>query len=314
MSLATRPDAFRHPGREAASRNGWLAANRWLLARRISQAGVMILFASGPWWGTWIAKGTLASSMTFDILPLTDPLVVLQSLAARHWPTLTMLVGAALVLSFYALVAGRFYCAWVCPINPLTDLAAWTRRRLGLGKGWVPNRNARLHVLVGILVVSTLTGSIAWELVNPITTLHRALIFGLAVGLVPVVAIFLFDVFVAEHGWCGHLCPVGAFYGQVGRFALLRVSASGRARCDDCMDCFAVCPENHVISPALRGAKTGAGPIITSLDCTTCGRCADVCPERVFRFTHRFDERLDAPMAAASSPVAFNPHATPTAM
>ena len=59
------------------------------------------------------------------------------------------------------------------------------------------------------------------------------------------------------------------------------------------MDCYAVCPEMHVISPALNGQKTGKGPVILDADCTACGRCVDVCPERVFRFTHRFDTRLD---------------------
>ena len=256
--MATRPDAFRNPGAEATQRLGWLRAHKWLIARRISQAGVMILFLSGPLWGTWIAKGTLAASMTFDVLPLTDPLVLLQSLAARHWPELTAFIGAALVLTFYMVVAGRFYCSWVCPINPVTDLAAWTRRKLNLGKGWVPSRSIRRYALAGILIVSALTGTIAWELVNPITTLHRAILFGIGWGVAIVVAIFLFDVFVAEHGWCGHLCPVGAFYGIANSTALLRVSAAGRARCDDCMDCFAVCPENQVIAPALRGEKTGA--------------------------------------------------------
>jgi ferredoxin-type protein NapH len=85
------------------------------------------------------------------------------------------------------------------------------------------------------------------------------------------VAIFLFDLLVAKHGWCGHLCPVGAFYGQIGKVALLRVAADNRAACDDCMDCFAVCPEPHVISPALRGERTGTGPVIASGDCTLCG-------------------------------------------
>src|SRR3546814_8096019 len=33
-----------------------------------------------------------------------------------------------------------------------------------------------------------------------------------------------------------HVCPVGAFYGLLGKRALLRVNASGRAACDDCMD------------------------------------------------------------------------------
>lgn len=285
--------AKRTPGVEARKRHGWLAANRWLLARRVSQLAFLLLFASGPWLGFWIAKGTLASSLTLDILPLTDPLVALQSILARHVPETSALIGAAIVLGVYLIVGGRLYCSWVCPINPVADLAAWTRRRLGIEKTWKIRPEARLYVLAAVLLASAATGTIAWEIVNPITTLHRGLLFGLSLGVLPVLAIFLLDVFVARDAWCGHLCPVGAFYGLLNHSALLRVSAAGRARCDDCMDCYAACPEMHVISPALKGDRTGAGPIIASADCTACGRCIDVCPEHVFRFAHRFDNRLE---------------------
>jgi ferredoxin-type protein NapH len=152
----------------------------------------------------------------------------------------------------------------------------------------------RWWVLALILVVSAATGTIAWELVNPVTAAWRAAVFGAGLALIPVAAIFLFDLLAVRHGWCGHICPVGAFYGLLGKATLLRVSARGRERCDDCLECYAVCPENHVIAPALRGDRTGQGPIILSGDCTACARCIDVCPERVFTLTHRFDRRLDA--------------------
>jgi ferredoxin-type protein NapH len=295
--------AKRTPGREAWQRGGLVLAYRWLIARRIAQAGFLLLFLSGPLLGIWIAKGTLASSLTLDVLPLTDPLVLLQSLLARHWPETSALIGAGIVLAVYLVLGGRLYCSWVCPINPVTDLAAWARRRLGIETDWKIKPEARLWVLGAVLVASAVTGTIAFELVNPITTLYRGLLFGASWGLVSVLAIFLLDLFVAKHGWCGHLCPVGAFYGGLNRTAMVRVSAHGRERCDDCMDCYAVCPEMHVISPALKGARTGAGPLILDADCTSCGRCIDVCPERVFRFTHRFDGRLEPPgQPAALSP------------
>jgi ferredoxin-type protein NapH len=53
-----------------------------------------------------------------------------------------------------------------------------------------------------------------------------------------------------------------------------------------------VCPEPQVIPIALKG-KGGAGPVITDSQCTSCGRCIDVCATDVFRFTHRFDTRRD---------------------
>ncbi len=291
----------RDPGVEARKQHGFLVANRWLIARRLSQLGVFLLFATGPWLGLWIAKGTLASSMTLDVLPLTDPLVLLQSLAARHRPEMLAIVGAAIVLALYALLNARTYCSWVCPINPVTDLAQWVRRRLDIQKGWNLKPKTRYFVLGAVLLASALTGTIAFELINPITTFYRSLLFGLSWGLASVLLIFLFDVFVARNGWCGHICPVGAFYTLVNTGGMLRVSAGGRDRCDDCMDCYAVCPEMHVISPALKGAPTNATPIITNSDCTACGRCIDVCPERVFHFTHRFDRRVEPPRSDITS-------------
>ncbi len=284
----------RIPGAEARQVHGFLKANRWLISRRVAQLGFFLLFASGPLLGIWIAKGTLASSMTLGVLPLTDPLIFLQSLLARHIPETNAIIGAVIVLLTYLLIGGRIFCSWVCPINPVTDLAAWCRRRLGIKKGWTVKPQARLWVLGAVLVTSAITGTIVFELINPITGVYRGLLFGVSWGLLSVVAIFLFDVFVANQGWCGHVCPVGAFYGLLNETALVRVSASGRVRCDDCMDCYDVCPEIHVISPALKGTKSGAGPVITSRDCTSCGRCIDVCPELVFRFTNRFDNRLDS--------------------
>jgi len=274
---------------EMPSRSFFLR-NRFLILRRLSQITVLALFLTGPLFGLWIAKGTIASSMTFGVLPLTDPLMTLQMLAARHWPEGLAVIGTLIVLVFYALVSGRAYCSWVCPINPVTDLAFWTREKLGLqAKGWQPRAGTRYFVLAAVLVVSGATGAVAWELVNPITMAFRAVVFGSVASLTFVAAVFLFDLFVARRGWCSHLCPVGAFYGLLGSASLVKVSTAARASCDHCMDCYAVCPEPQVISPALEGAGRGLSPVILSRDCTTCGRCIDVCDRTVFRFTHRFD-------------------------
>ncbi|WP_434051475.1 MAG: quinol dehydrogenase ferredoxin subunit NapH [Roseibium sp.] len=281
-------------GYEAIEAKGRIGSRRYLLLRRASQLFFLAVFLTGPLFGFWIAKGTLAGSLTFDILPLTDPLVVLQSVTAGHWLTATALTGALIVLAAYALVGGRAYCSWVCPINPVTDAAHWMHRRLGLPKGWQPKRSTRYWLLGAILMASFATGTIAWEIINPVTMVHRGLVFGLSAAWLVVAAIFLFDLFVSRRGWCGHLCPVGAFYGLIGRTALLRVSAQNRAACDDCMDCYAVCPENQVISPALKGSP-GSSPVILAGDCTNCGACIDVCAEDVFKFTHRFDNGIAEP-------------------
>ena len=276
-------------GAEAIRDKGYWLAYRFLILRRLSQAIFLSLFLLGPWFGIWWVKGNFSGSLTFDILPLTDPFIAVQGMVAGHWPEMIALIGAVLVGVAYALIGGRVFCSWVCPINPVTDVASWLHRQLDLPKGWQPKRGTKYVMLAMVLGVSFLTGTVAWEFVNPISMLHRGLIFGAGFAWTLAIGVFLFDLLLARRGWCGHLCPVGAFYGLLGRKSLLRVTAQKRAACDDCMDCFAVCPEMQVIAPALRG-KEADTPLILSPDCTNCGRCIDVCAVNVFHFTHRFDE------------------------
>lgn len=271
--------ARRLPGGAAIRAKGWGRAHGWLLARRTVQFAFLAMFLSGPLAGVWIAKGTLASSLTFGVLPLSDPFMVLQSLAARHVPETAALLGAAIVLAVYALLRGRLFCAWVCPVNPVTDAAAALRRRLGWRDGLRLDRRLRFTVLAGVLLASAAGGTIAWELVNPVTMMHRALVFGSLLAWGVVAAVFLFDLAVAPRGWCSALCPVGAFYGLAGGWGRVTVRAPRRAACDHCQDCFQVCPEPHVIPPSLNDPASDA---ILSRDCTACGRCVDVCPQSVF--------------------------------
>lgn len=287
----------KHPGSDAVATKGWWKAHQWLLLRRASQFGILGLFLLGPLAGIWIVKGNIASSLTLDVLPLTDPYLALQVLLAGHGLEVTALIGAAIVLAFYLLAGGRAYCAWVCPINIVTDAAAWLHQRLGIKRTAQFARHSRYWILGVTLLLALITGTLAWELINPVTIVYRGLIFGLGLAWGLLLAIFLFDLFVSRRGWCSHLCPVGAFYSLLGRYSLLRVSAVARSKCDDCMDCFAVCPEPQVIRPALKGEAQGVGPVIRSGNCTNCGRCIDVCSKDVFRFDHRFDNSTSKPIA-----------------
>lgn len=282
------------PGAESMKANGWWHAHRYLILRRISQLGILALFLLGPFAGVWIVKGNIASSLTLDVLPLTDPLVLLQVFISGHMPETAAITGAAIVLGFYWLIGGRVYCSWVCPVNIVTDLAEWMRRKLKIKNSANFSPNVRYWLLGGILLVAGVSGSVAWELINPVSMVYRGLVFGMGLAWGVVAAVFLLDLFVGRRAWCGRLCPVGAFYGVIGEAAVLRVSAVRREQCDDCMDCFAICPEHQVIRPALKGADKGIGPVITSGHCTNCGRCIDVCAKDVFEFTNRFSNSRQA--------------------
>lgn len=273
-------------GRDARQRHGFIRSHRWLLLRRLSQLAILMMFLSGPWFGVWILKGNYSGSLLLDTVPLTDPLMMLESLFAGHWPALTALAGALVIVAIYALIASRAFCAWVCPLNPVTDFAAWMRRKLNIRQSASLPRGLRYGILLAVLAGSTVSGTLLWEWLNPVALLGRSLIFGAVGGLWLILAVFLFDLLVTEHGWCGHICPMGALYGVIGAKAMVRVSAEHREKCTRCMDCFHVCPESQVLrEPVLNNDHS---PLVLSKDCISCGRCMDVCAEHVFEFKNRF--------------------------
>ncbi|PST66589.1 quinol dehydrogenase ferredoxin subunit NapH [Shewanella algae] len=270
-------DAF---AADAIATLGWWKAHRFLLLRRLSQLSVLLLFAIGPLFGLWLLKGNLSASLLLDTVPLADPLVTLQSLASGHLPELSLLLGAAIVALGYGLLGGRVFCSWVCPVNMVTDTAAWLRRKLGLPRLPELPRSLRYYLLVLVLFLPPLTGLLAWEWLNPVPVAYRALLFGGFSGLWLLLAILLLDLFVSERAWCSHLCPSGALYSLLGKLRLVNIEAVRANDCNNCMDCFTVCPERQVLKPALKGSN----PTITSTDCTLCGRCIDVCAKKVFEF------------------------------
>ncbi len=265
-------------GKAAVQSLGWWKAHRFLLLRRFTQLATIGLFMAGPTIGVF--KGNLSSSTLFDVIPLTDPLLLLQTIVSGHIPEFTAILGALIVVAVYATLAPRAFCSWVCPLNIVTDIAAWARRKLNLKASYVWSKQIRYWLLLVLLIGSAISGSVLWVWVDPVSALHRGLIFGFGAGWVLVLLVFLVDLLLVEHGWCGHLCPLGATYGIIGRKSMIRVTATKRNACTKCMDCFNVCPEPQVLREPLKQGDIR----VMDQDCISCGRCIDVCSEKVFEF------------------------------
>ena len=270
-----------------ASLSGKLYVWHLLLLRRAVQLGILLLFVGTVRWGWEVAgrpvlTGNLSSSELFGFIPLSDPFAALQIMMTGHLPLQELLLGAAIILVFYALLGGRSWCSWVCPINMVTDLSAWLRRRLNIGDVFHLSRNIRYTVLALALLLSVLTGVAAFEWISPISMLHRELIYGIGLGWTAVLGIFLFDLFILRNGWCGHLCPLGAFYALLGKLALVRVGFDAPT-CTHCGECARLCPEPQV----LNLKEAAAAGMIASGECSNCGRCITVCPEDTLQFSLR---------------------------
>lgn len=266
-----------------------LKTMRYTLLRRAVQLTVLCLFVGTARWGWTLAgapllDGTLSASKFAGLVPLTDPLATLERLAAGHLPTLTAGLGALIVLILYGLLGSRTFCGWICPMNMVTDAADWLRTKLGLKADVVRlSRHVRYGLLVAALILSAATGTAAFEAVSPQAWLWRDLIFGTGLAALSVAsAIFALDLALMKHGWCGHLCPLGAFWSLVGRLTpkpLLQIRFKDKA-CTRCGDCLHVCPEPQVIR-FVDLAKTGRIP---SGDCLNCGKCIGICPENALQF------------------------------
>lgn len=225
--------------------------------------------------------GNYSSAYVLESFYLTDPHAILQTLATGFLISTNALIGAVIVLAFYAMIAGRSFCSWVCPVNIITDLAIRVRKRwniLNTNRFIQISRQTRFWILGLGLILSAITGVAAFEVINPITMLHRGIIFGFGIGWTLVVAVFLFDLFVVEFGWCGHLCPLGAMYTLVSRFALIKVKHNVE-QCTSCMICKDVCHEPQVLD--FVGDHSG----FISGACSNCGRCIEVCEDKALKYS-----------------------------
>lgn len=264
--------------------SNYLYKHRFLTLRRISQLGILFLFLSANIYGWNILVGNLSTARVLDTFHLSDPYAVLQMLFAGFIVGTDALIGAFIILVFYGLIGGRAFCSWVCPMNIVTDTALWLRKKWRINEvqfNTPIKRKIRYWILLLGLILSLISGVAAFEFVSPVSMLHRGIIFGMGFGWAAVAVIFLFDLLVLKNGWCGHVCPIGAFYSLSGKFHWIKVQHTVE-NCTDCNECFAVCPEPQVLK--IIGKESGS---ISNSECTNCGRCIEVCDDKALKFINK---------------------------
>lgn len=256
---------------------------KFLIARRVAQVSIMALYIAANIYGIEILMGNLSTSLLFKAVPLSDPYAVIQMFFAGAIISLDILLGALIVVAFYFTIGGRSFCSWVCPVNIITDAANYLRNKFAfkqVEKKQPASRNIRYWVIILSFIISYFMGVAAFELISPVSMVHRGLVFGLGFGFATIFVIFLFDLFVLKNGWCGHICPLGGFYSLIGRFSLLRVHHN-HENCTSCMKCKVVCPEVQVLHMISKSSE----PVLQ--ECTNCGRCIEVCDDNALNFSIR---------------------------
>ncbi len=217
-------------------------------------------------------------SITLFGMTFSDPLALAGHLAARgqiHWPLAAgVLLGVGL-----AVLAGRFFCGWLCPVNTLLELngalRAWIEGQL-LGRRLprlVAPDWARAAILLGTLLFSAAAGFNLFVFVLPYAGLARDgffLIYGGAFGfgILFLVVLAVIELFFAPRLWCRGLCPTGLVLEFFGRRRTLGIRRTPGADCvAGCGACIAACP----VGVNARDQKA-------TERCLLCNDCVAVCP------------------------------------
>jgi ferredoxin-type protein NapH len=231
-------------------------------------------------------NGSLWAYTIFGI-PISDPLGLLsEMISAVHFPIKYLLGG--LIPYVLALLLGRFFCGWLCPMIAINWLAAQVRKALLVIK--VPLLNVklpvqtRIFVFFGGLVLSYAFGMWTWHFILPYISFSHE-IFSLiifqsfTVAIYFLLSVFLLEVAVIPGQYCKSICPTGQLLSWIGYLQLFRLKADEKKCPQGCHDCYDVCPVD--LYPKNNQLHS----------CHLCSLCVSACPEENIKFgLHSFRE------------------------
>lgn len=171
--------------------------------------------------------------LRFDpLIFLTNPEVNLAAIAG---------ITALLVL---AIVLGRVFCGWICPLGSLIEtldfIVSPLRRRNPIALRRFPKRKLLIRYpvslfLLGAVLVTVFTRAPVLQFLHPNIWIIR-IVSLTTLGLGFFAFLLLFSLF-ARRLWCTYLCPLGALYGLLARIPLLRLRIRACSSCGRCERC-----------------------------------------------------------------------------
>ena len=228
-----------------------------------------------------------------------DPLVAIGTVLTTHtlyWPLLWALATIVLTIIF-----GRFFCSWVCPFGSIHHFASFLGNRKRTTKQRIQvNRYRKAQCVKYIILVvflfmaafPSLAATLQTGLLDPIPLVTRSFnllivpILDRSVNFVSVSARFyegawlIMTVFltavllnlIIPRFYCRFICPLGALFGILGRFAIWRIGKK-QETCSDCKLCEKSC----------EGGCQPSGGIRIS-ECLLCFNCLDDCKDELIGY------------------------------
>lgn len=208
---------------------------------------------------------------------------LLPYLTTGHTLKTTNLLNFSLLLGVLgvALVTGRAFCGWMCPLGTVQDfLAAWGRRLSGerhhirgkTSKARLPLRlptladkylrYAKYLILLLILAASLYT---VYPPLHEFCPVRAVFSFKMTPLLWSVLIAFLVTSIFVERAWCKYLCPLGAALAIFNKISPVRLTSSNT--CNNCGRCDIEC------SMGIQDVPNN----LTDTECIRCLECLDTC-------------------------------------
>lgn len=270
----------------------------------------VLLIALFAGWQT----GTLCS-VGYDAIAYICPLGALETMFGS-WAFVPRVLICLAVVVIVALVFGKAFCSWVCPVAPLSDLLRgrkarekdecertqaahrvlerWSDTNAAQAEKHKPIRSrvdGRHVVLAGSLASAAVCGFPVFCLVCPIgLTFASAIALYRLIGFnEPAIEVLVFPALLVLEltvfrKWCHRFCPVGALLSLLSRGNRtfkphVNASMCARHAGSSCAACAQACPE-HIDPCADLGDRSLA-------ECTRCGACVNTCPAKALSFVNR---------------------------
>jgi ferredoxin-type protein NapH len=186
-----------------------------------------------------------------------------------------------------ALILGRGFCGWVCPIGGLQEACFMVKDRRLNGKkiDWI--KWALWGPWIGLLVFLVLRAG-GYRALQPLYLMENGISVSEPAGYISfflVLLIFMLLSFaVGRRAFCHTMCWIAPFMilGRKLRNTLswpaLRLK-SRKEKCINCMQCTQNCPMSLDVNKMVQNETLENG------ECILCGTCIDVCPENVISFS-----------------------------
>ena len=205
-------------------------------------------------------KGRAVLRIITEIAALVLIVVLFQNKKMQMWLT----VFASVVI--LSVLAGRFFCGWICPMGTLFRPVGWIYKKLGIKRISTPKfmKKPWIRIVFLLLFVAAMVSTRVLHL--KINVLLYLILFSVALTL-----------FFTEDMWHRYLCPFGTILSVSSGLSRRGIGIDENV-CTSCGKCLKVCPSKSILMRENKKRFNEAN------ECFMCYKCLEVCPVDAFNY------------------------------